>query len=238
VAWLRFKGNVNRSFRNPSFQELYLPDRGFISGNPDLDPERATHYDLGFELLLDSIYGVRDIRLAASVFRSEIENSIIWVHVSPFKVRPRNSNDATTQGVEMSASIGLGPYVTLSANHTELRAKVEPNGVRLPGRANRETHARLEVGRPGLLKAIGEMQRTGSISVSESGTYTLPSRISWNASLAFELSHLSGRLGLELGLRRLWVHAAVENIGDIAIRDSLSFPQPGRSLRMGLEAQW
>lgn len=238
VAWLRFKGNVDRSFRNPSFQDLYLPDRGFISGNPDLDPERAINYDLGFELLLDSIYAVRDIRLAASVFRSEIENSIIWLRVSPFKIRPENSDNATTEGVEISASIRLGPYVKLSANHTELRAELKANGFRLPGRASRETHARLEVGRPGVLKAIGEMQRTGSISVAENGTYTIPSRISWNASLAFELSHLSRKLGLELGLRRLWIHAAVENIGDIAIRDSLTFPQPGRSLRMGMEAQW
>ena len=238
ASWLRFKGNVDRSFRNPSFQDLYLPDRGFISGNPNLEPERASNYDLGFELAFSSIYGVRDVRFAATAFRSEIENSIIWVVVSPFKVRPENSNDATVEGIEISGSLGFGPYITVSANHTELRTEVEPDGVRLPGRARRETHARLELGRPKLVKLVGELQRTGSISVSEGGTYILPSRTTWNASLAFDLSQLSRRLGLELGLRRLWIHAAVENIGDVAIRDSLSFPQPGRSLRMGLEAQW
>ena len=45
-------------------------------------------------------------------------------------------------------------------------------------------------------------------------------------------------MGLDLGTRRLWLHAALENIADVAIRDSLSFPQPGRSLRFGVEAEW
>jgi len=238
ISWLHFKANVSRSFRNPSFQDLYLPDRGFISGNPDLDPEEALHYDVGFELRLDSIFGMREIKFSAAVFRSEIEDSIIWVRVSPFKVRPENSDDATSEGIEVAGSVGFGPYVTPFANHTELSAEVEPDGVRLPGRAERETHARLEVGRPGLVKAIGEMQRTGSISVSRGGNYTLPSRTTWNASLALELSQLGKELGFDTGLERLWIQAAVENIGDVAVRDSLSFPQPGRTLRMGLEAQW
>ncbi len=237
APWLRFKGNVDRSFRNPSFEDLYLPDRGFISGNPDLKPERASNYDLGFELLVTSLLGARDIRLAVSAFRSEIENSIIWVSY-PRKVRPENSDDATTEGIDISASIGLGPYIALSANHAELRTRFGNGGAPLPGRARNETHARLELGGSGAVKVVGEMQRSGRISVNTSGTSIQPSRTSWNASLALELVQLSRRLGTELSIRRLWLHAAVDNIGDIAIRDSLNFPQPGRNLRIGLEVQW
>ncbi|MCH7867066.1 MAG: TonB-dependent receptor [Myxococcales bacterium] len=236
--WLHVKGNVNRSYRNPSFQDLYLPDRGSISGNPDLEPERATNYDLGFELVLDSFFFLHNIRLATSLFRSEIDDSIIWVRRSPYKVQPINSGRSYTEGVEISSSVGLGPYITFSANHTELRARTRPDGIRLPGRAERETHVRIELGRAGVVKAVGEMQRTGSISVTESGNYLLPSRTSWNASLEFELSHLLQGKRSDQKLRRLWAHAAIDNISNIAIRDSLSFPQPGRNLRVGVEAQW
>jgi len=46
-SWLRLKGNVQRAWRVPSFDELYLPDKGFIRGNPDLRPEEADSYDVG-----------------------------------------------------------------------------------------------------------------------------------------------------------------------------------------------
>ena len=236
--WLHFKGNVNRSFRNPSFQDLYLPDRDSSVGNPDLDPESATNYDLGFELVFDTLFIFRNLRLAASVFRSEIDDSIVWLPVNQFKIRPENTGPSISEGVEISSRVSLGRYLDLFVNHTELRAKTKKGGFRLPGRADRETHLRLELGRSEVFKAVAEMQRTGSISLSDGGTYILPSRISWNASLAFELSRLGKRHGTDPELRRLWVHLAIDNISNIAIRDSLSFPQPGRSLRLGVSAQW
>lgn len=236
--WLQFKGNVNRSFRNPSFQDLYLPDRGFISGNPDLKPERATNYDVGFELIVDSFSLFREFRNTATLFRSDILDSIVWLPVSPYKVRPENSGRSRTEGLEISTSLGIGPYVTVSASHTEMRARTRPAGVRLPGRAERETHVRVELGRSGYGKIVSELQRTGSITLSRSGNYILQSRVTVNASWSLELGKLAESLGYDFKLRRLWVHFAIDNIQDIAVRDSLSFPQPGRSLRLGVEAQW
>ncbi|MCP5041461.1 MAG: TonB-dependent receptor, partial [bacterium] len=236
--WLRFKGNVARAFRNPAFEELYLPDRGFLSGNPDLDPERATHYDVGIELQFARVFFVRDLHLAASVFRSDVDESIIWVPVSPYKIRPENSGDSVLEGIEVSTSFALGHYVSVFANHTELRAEVVPQKVRLPGRAERETSVRLELGDGGWWKAAGEFQRTGSIVVSWSGNYILPRREVWNASLALDLAQLASFAGFDAGMRALWLSAAVYNIGNIAIRDSVGFPQPGRTLRAGVEARW
>ena len=46
---LRLKGNVERSYRVPTFDELYL-DEGTLRGNPDLRPEDAVNFDLGVEL--------------------------------------------------------------------------------------------------------------------------------------------------------------------------------------------
>ena len=110
ISWLRIKANVDRSFRNPSFYDLHLPDRGFISGNRELDPERALNYDVGVELAFDSPSVVHNVRVAASVFRSEIKDSIVWLRVSPFKVRPENTDDATAEGLEVSLSFDVGSY--------------------------------------------------------------------------------------------------------------------------------
>ncbi|MFT5694207.1 MAG: vitamin B12 transporter [Myxococcota bacterium] len=238
TSWLQLKANAERSFRNPSLQDLHLPNRGFISGNPDLKSERAKNYDVGFDVELGAMGPVRKLRFGASVFRSEIDNSIVWLRVSQYKVRPENTDKAKIEGVEATASIELGNYIRVSANHTEQRARVRGPDVRIPGRAERETSARIQVGRDDLLKAVVEYQHVGSISVSQSGNYTIPSRNSWNTSVALNLDPFGRRVGFDLGTRSLWLNASVENVADVAIRDTRSFPQPGRSLRMGVEALW
>ncbi len=236
--WLRFRGNVTRSFRNPTFEALYLPDRGFTSGNPDLDPERSDHFDLGAEFLLSRVVILRNVEVGASVFRSEIENSIVWLRVSPYKVRPENTGDARVEGFELDASFELGRFLRVFANHTELRAETRPQQTRLPGRAKRETSVRVEWRGSESWKLSGEYQRTGSIPVSNGGLYLLPARDVWNGSLALDLAMALRNIGIEPGMQRLWLNAAVDNIGNIAIRDSLSFPQPGRTVRFGVEATW
>ena len=42
--------NIGRSFRAPSFNDLYWPDDGFAYGNPDLKPETATNMDFGLRI--------------------------------------------------------------------------------------------------------------------------------------------------------------------------------------------
>lgn len=236
--WLRLRANASRSFRSPSFEDLYLPDRGVTSGNPDLEPERARQYDVGIELLLNRVFFLRDVELSAAVFRAEIENSIIWLRVSPYKTRPENSDDAEVDGLELGLHFDLFPGARVFANHTELDAETEETGARLPGRAERETFVRLEWRLESLWKLTGEYQRTGKIPVSRSGRYVVPSREVWNAATAFDLASGLRRYGVDPGMQRLWLHAAVDNIGDVSIRDSLGFPQPGRTLWFGVEATW
>jgi outer membrane receptor protein involved in Fe transport len=236
--WLRLRGNVSRAFRNPAFQDLYLPDRGFSSGNPDLDPERAVNYEVGVELQIARFLLLSNVVIHSSVFRSEIENSIVWLRVSPYKIRPENSDDARTEGVEVGLAFDLGRFARVFANHTELRAETRPQGARLPGRAERETSVRLELGDDDGWKAAGEYQRTGSIPVSTGGAFTLPTREVWNASFAFDLVVAMRRFEVDPGLQRIWFGATVHNIGDAAVRDSLGFPQPGRTLRVGVEGTW
>ncbi len=236
--WLRLRGNVSRSFRNPAFEDLYLPDRGFVSGNPDLEPERADHFDVGIEMQIARFVFLRNVEVRSSVFRSEIEDSIVWLRVSPYKVRPENSDDARVEGVEVGLAFDAGRFVRVFANHTELHAEVRPQGVRLPGRAERETSVRIEMGNGEGWKVTGEYQRTGSIPVSTGGAFVLPTREVWNASCAFDLAIAMRHFDVDPGLQHIWFGAAVDNIGDVAVRDSLGFPQPGRTLRVGVEGSW
>jgi outer membrane cobalamin receptor len=237
LAWLRFKANIERSYRTPSFEELYLPDKGFMEGNPDLEAEEARNADVGLELVLDELGPVRDLRIEAAYFHNRIEDSIVWYQVSKTKVEPHNTGKATAKGYELQASFELTEFIALSANHTRVDATYDRSGVRLQGRAETETSARLEIREPSTWKLVCELQHTGSISVSKAGGYVIPARIVWDASAALNLARLR-RLGIDAVLSELWVTFRAENLGDIARRDALGFPQPGRTLSLGLEARW
>jgi outer membrane receptor protein involved in Fe transport len=73
LDYLSFKANAGRSYRAPSFGELFFPNEGFIRGNPDLKPETAYDFDIGF------ILSHPRAALEVSYFRSHIDDLILFV---------------------------------------------------------------------------------------------------------------------------------------------------------------
>ncbi len=234
--WLRFKGNAERSYRPPNFDELFFPDKGFIRGNPGLQPEVANNYDAGVELGFDRLGPFRNVRLEAAWFRNDIEDSIVFVLVSPFTVAPVNTGAATVEGYEAQLSFGLTDWARLTASFTEFDATRDATGTPLPGRADRQGDLRLELGRPeGFWKLVGEVHHVGEIPVSPTGRSVVADRTTYDASLAFRLSHIRW-VRERLRLRDLIVSVGGTNLTDQAVRDAAFFPQPGRLLFIRAEA--
>lgn len=237
LPWLRIKANWQESLRAPGFDELYLPDKGFIRGNPDLLPEQARNSDVGVVLQLAELGPLRDLSFEGGVFQQDIDESIVWVPISPRTVEPNNTGPARVRGFELAFEVALTRFLRLTANHTGLQSESLTTGRPLPGRADSESLVRLEIGERGRWKTVGEMHRTGEIPVSPSGAILLPSRIVWSASAAINLAgfdalHMPGRL------REFWIYLTLSNISDVAVRDGLFFPQPGRSGFIGTEIEW
>lgn len=91
-----------RSFRAPSFTELYYNDPG-NKGDPALKPERSASYEAGAE------WGNGDTRLRAAVYRRDESRLIDWVKPaagSPWKAG--NIGDVTVHGLEGLLETGLG----------------------------------------------------------------------------------------------------------------------------------
>jgi outer membrane cobalamin receptor len=237
LPWLRVRANLGRAYRIPTLNELFLPDQGFIRGNPALESEDAVNFDVGVELVLEALGPLRDVRFAGAWFRREIDETIVWVQISPTTVAPINTGDATADGFELSLALGLTDWIRASASHTTLDSRRDATRKRLPGQPRHETHARLQLGPAERLKLVGELQRTGSILVNEGGGRKLPARTVWNASAALNLAQLPGIEALPHA-ETLWVFFEINNIADEAVRDSLAFPQPGRNASAGFEGRW
>jgi outer membrane cobalamin receptor len=255
AKWLRFKGNVERSYRAPDFDELFFPDKGFIRGNPDLDPEDAWNYDVGFELGFAQLGFLEDLRLQAAWFYQDIENSIVFQRISPDTVAPTNTNDATVQGFELSGSFGLLDWLELSANWTHqdgeldrARLAEDPGGLfppigafpgtAIPGQADDEYQLRAKLGpQSGLFKIVAVRRYRSKIHLNFSDSSTLSSRTLYDLSAAVDVAqlwHPDSRWWPD----ELIASVSVVNLTDESVRDSLGFPQPGRFLSFGLEGRW
>ena len=237
LPWLRIRGNIQKSYRAPGFDELYLPDKGFIAGNPNLDAESARNADIGAEFSIEEWGPFESIRASVGYFQQDIDDSIAWVPVSPVKVMPVNTGPARVRGVESALSFSLTRFLRFSGNYPGLDAVNRATGGPLAGRADAEADVRIELGEIERYKVVAEYQYTGPIPASASGQISLPARSVWNGQIALNLAAFPP-LPLPDSVGALWLYASLENISDVAIRDALYFPQPGRNGHLGLEVEW
>ncbi len=254
VTWLRFKANGGRSYRVPDFDELFFPDKGYIRGNPNLQPERAWNLDVGLELGIEKLWLVENLRLQVAYFYQDIENSIVFQQISTNTVAPTNTKDATVRGMELAAGLTLVGWLQLSANWTHQDAELDraqlpgaPGlfapilqfpGTALPGQADDEYVLRAQLGpASGLFKIVAERRYTSKLHLSFTDVPTLSARTVYDLSGSVDLAQMrtQGSRGFP---EKLIASIAVTNLTDESVRDSVGFPQPGRAFRFGLEARW
>ena len=115
----RIKANWGKSWRAPNLVELYAgQDHGFttIYGNPDLRPEEATTWELGFEAEKDNNW------LKLNYFNSKYDNLITYDKVNG-KNTFINAQDAKTDGVEFEVGRQFNDNWSIRATSNWLNAK-------------------------------------------------------------------------------------------------------------------
>ncbi|MGQ0503001.1 MAG: TonB-dependent receptor plug domain-containing protein [Panacagrimonas sp.] len=124
----QLRASVARTLRRPNFNSLVpflIEDDGeFFVGNPDLEPEAAIGYDLGYEHRFARQQGLVGVNL----FFRDIGDLIQDVRVQD-TTSPDNVGDGTVWGVELDASLPLAfagmPGVNIYANYSYLKSRVD-----------------------------------------------------------------------------------------------------------------
>ncbi|MFQ5709761.1 MAG: TonB-dependent receptor domain-containing protein [bacterium] len=118
-SWLfNFRTNWGRSFRLPTFADLFFQDFR-VRGNPDLLPEKSWDFDAGLQVGLP-VLGWLETR--ATFFRHNVENLITWELGSFSTYQPFNTN-ALLKGWEFGGSWDVfSDKLQLSASHVVLNA--------------------------------------------------------------------------------------------------------------------
>lgn len=234
--WLELKGNVERSYRVPNFDELYF-NEGEIRGNPNLDPEDAFNADVGFELRWAALGPLSDLWLEFAAFRNDIDESIVFIVQATGVAIASNTGPARVRGLELAGGLRVLKWLGLSANWTRLDAELKRSGLPLPGRADNEVFARAKLGPPSrLVELVAELTYRSSIPVSASGSTRLES----GTQTVYGLSLVVDLLQIPVVARfvpggHLRLSVAVDNLTDASLRDAQFFPQPGRTLAFRVE---
>lgn len=119
----RFRASYGTGFRAPTLNQLYY-DGPYSKGNPDLDPERSTSWEVGLEHDLGE-----QATFTITYFEQKYTDLIEWEEVAPFSWEPRNVSRAKIKGVETTLAY-RGDVIDLRASHTHLETE-DDNGERL-----------------------------------------------------------------------------------------------------------
>ncbi len=125
---LKFHALAARSFRAPTFNDLYWPREdwgifGGVEGNEDLIPEHATSYEAGF-----SGYLFGKFKTDVTFFRTKFRDLIEWTVDNAWWWRPENINSASIQGIEYETEFVLPKHVKANFNYTYLESENGSNG--------------------------------------------------------------------------------------------------------------
>ena len=232
--WLELRGAVAESYRAPSFQELFLPDKGFESGNPDLKPEEALSFEVGAKITSPFDAPLLDLEIEATYFRSEIERSIVFQLVSPNKRSFVNLGRTRNEGYELSLRWQPHDWLRLTTSRTVTRSRLRSSGCSPAGIARSQTDGRLEIGPRHVFKVVGELHYTGRIFLDSGCGSFLESRISYDASASVDLTELPLPYARRLA-ESLWLSLRGRNLGNVSQYDTGAFPRPGRNLAVALE---
>ncbi len=100
-------GQVSRGFRDPTLSDRFYrgpTGRGYITGNPDLEPETSLQFDFGVR------YAMSRVRLAGYAYHYRISSLIERYEETRDNFGFRNRGEARIRGVELEvqADFGLG----------------------------------------------------------------------------------------------------------------------------------
>lgn len=104
--WLNLRAFYKKSFRMPTFNDLYYTD----IGNSALSPERVSQYDIGTQINLSPSKIVKEITLSADAYYNYVTDKIVaYPKGQQFRWTMLNLGKVDIRGVDAIASVSTEP---------------------------------------------------------------------------------------------------------------------------------
>jgi iron complex outermembrane receptor protein len=235
APWLNFYGNVGRSFQTPTTTELTDTLGGF---NPDLQPERATNYEVGVK----GTAGGR-VSYSLALFHADVADQLIGFAATGIeRVYFENAGSSAHEGIEAGVSALVAPGWTASLAYTYSNFKFDEfiteagdfSGNRVPGVSPHRLHARL-----GYARGPGP---SGSLRLTAVDDYFVDSA-NQNRNDGYIVVDLRFGYTARTGRLEIVPFVGINNVFDVRYNSSVVVnatagryyePAPGRNLYAGL----
>ncbi len=225
---ISFYVGANRSFRSPTFNELWWPDDGWTAGNPRLAPEFGIGVDggVGYEIAGKG-------RLRLGVYGTQFTNLIQWLPDSGFKYQPVNVASATVRGAELEADFGFkwfGFNLNATLQRCQTDGKVLPYKPLLSGKGGVWLAYLMNNEQP-VVKLLLSGRAVSKRYTDKENTDTLPGYAVFDAEIVFDparmiLSNSNLHCQLALGCR---------NVFNQEYQELKDYPLPGRNIYLEID---
>jgi len=233
----RLRVSAGTGIKEPTFFETFAT--GFVTGNPDLTPERSTSFEGGIDQDLGG-----SLKLSLTGFSQSYRDLIQYTGSPPAEGDPNffNVAKARSRGLEAEASVEAR-RLRLTGSWTYLDTEVQDSGFdEGPGATFVEGSALLRrpkhalaasafypvssrVGLDVSLRRVGEREDR-DFSSFPAAPVTLPAYTVLDLSASFDIAGRGGGPGFTLTVR-------AENLLDSAYEEVWGFAAPGRGLYVG-----
>jgi iron complex outermembrane receptor protein len=235
----RFHASVSERSRFPALRELYSGSLDRFAPNPDLDPETLLGTEIGVSVTASQT-ATRTLSFQVVGFHHDLDDAVVRTTLPDNRFFRVNRDEIRTTGAELFGSWtpverGVSMAADLLVQDVKVRDQTIPEGDRRPEHQP-ETRGGIELGIPLLFEAEGlaAVRYTGA-------QYCLhPDLDAFQKLDAETIGHVAlqrtwqVRSGTGL-LSRLKTILAVDNVTDSAVYDQCGLPQPGRTLRFGIQ---
>jgi outer membrane cobalamin receptor len=144
----RIRASVARSYRAPTFNDLYWPATAYVAGNPNLQPEKAWSHELGGE----KKFGDLAIFKVAGFYR-DVTDLIRWAPGTDFVWRPTNVQTAHIWGGETELVFYPWKGLAIPLNYSYLYPRDESTGEPITNKPRHIVNAGVEYVTPFGLKS-------------------------------------------------------------------------------------
>lgn len=207
----------NRSYRAPTFNELYWPEDPWTGGNPRLRPEKGNGIDLGLTgRPFDWLW------CRAGGFENRLADLILWQPDTAYVFRPANVDSAVITGAELELNLQT-KYAGLRSSASWLAAR--SHGKDLIYRPRLTLDARPEV-EWRFVRLSCDVQYAGKRYTATDNTDSLPAYLILDVELGCSPRFGSIKTALRGGCRNLF---------DRRHESMKGYPLPGRSLYVETE---
>jgi vitamin B12 transporter len=227
------QGRLHLSFgqgiTNPSFFELF----GFIPstfiGNPELQPERSSSYDVGWSQSWESeLVGTpAQWDFDFTYFSADLQNEITTVYDANFMSQPINlETDSDRSGIEVAGNLVIGAAWQVAVAYTRLTA--QENGVEEVRRPKHSGQVRLS-------RDFADSTGRASIQFLHNGRRTDNEFIYATAVTRVNLQpYTLTNIGISYDLRpNLTLTGRIDNLTNTQYQQVFGYNSPGRYVSVG-----